>query len=72
MRLSAISPVFRLSMGLVALVVSLTLAAELFGFIPDQTKLAMNARMKICETLAVQLSLGVVRNDTGMIQAMLD
>jgi hypothetical protein len=59
-------------MGLVALVVGITLAAELFGFIADQTKLAMNARMKICETLAVQLSLGAVRNDTGMIQAMLD
>jgi len=62
----------RLSIGLVSLVVSLTLAAEFFGFIPDQAKLALDARTKICETLAVQLSWGAARNDTRMIQTTLE
>jgi diguanylate cyclase (GGDEF)-like protein/PAS domain S-box-containing protein len=67
-----VSPVLRLSFGLVALVVSLTLAAEFFGFIPDKKKIALDARTQICETLAVQLSWGASRNDTRMIQTTLD
>ncbi len=72
MKRSSISPTLRLSFGLVSLVVSLTLAAEFFGFIPDQVKLALDARTKICETLAVQLSWGAARNDTRMIQTTLE
>ena len=72
MKRASASPVLRLSFGLVSLVVSLTLAAEFFGFIPDQNKLALDARTQICETLAVQLSWGASRNDTRMIQTTLD
>jgi len=72
MKRSSISPTLRLSFGLVSLVVSLTLAAEFFGFIPDQVKLALDARTQICETLAVQLSWGAARNDMRMIQTTLE
>jgi hypothetical protein len=52
MKLPSASPILRLSIGLVSLVISLTLAAEFFGFIPDQAKLALDAGTNICETLA--------------------
>ncbi len=49
MRKPSVSPTIRLSIGLVSMVISLVFAAEFFGFIPDQTKLALDARFNFGE-----------------------
>jgi len=66
-----LSPVTRLSIGLAALTVCLLLGAELVGFLPSPTKVALEARQKICESLALQLSWAAVRNDRRALTATL-
>ena len=55
LHLPTLNPVARISLGLVALLVSLLMAADLaFGLIPDRTALARQVRQQISESLAVQ------------------
>ena len=66
------TPTMRVTLGIVSLTISLLLAAEFFGFFPDRTLLALEARQKFCETLAVQLSWDAMRNDLRGIQNTLE
>lgn len=51
-----VSPIFRLSVGLILLTVSLLLVSDLLGLAPDQKRAELNARKIIAESLAVQIS----------------
>lgn len=57
----AISPVFRLSIGLILLTISLLLVGDLLGFIPDQKNAEFSARKTISESLAVQVSSNIAQ-----------
>jgi len=51
-----VSPIFRLSIGLILLTVSLLLVGDLLGLTPDPKRAEMAARKAIAEALAVQVS----------------
>ena len=68
-----LNPVARISLGLVALLVSLLMAADLaFGLIPDRTALARQVRQQISESLAVQAATLLQSGDTRTLQSTLD
>ncbi len=66
-----LSTIPRLSLGLVSLTITLILAAELLGLLPDQQKAVLEARGKISEVLAVEVSSAAGRNDFNLIQTIL-
>ena len=51
-----LSPTTRLTLGLISLTASLLLLAQLLGILPNQTAIAMDARLRVVEALATQLS----------------
>lgn len=50
------SPLVRISLGLVMVTVSVLLASELLGLVPDTRRVELGSRKVIAESLAVQLS----------------
>ena len=50
------SPVFRLTIGLILLTVSLLLVGDLLGLTPDPKRAELSARKAIAEALAVRIS----------------
>ena len=61
------SPASRLSIGLVLLTLSLILFGDILGLVPSEAEATLQARKKICETLAVQLSAAAaVEDDKGL------
>ena len=62
-----VSPIFRLSIGLILLTVSLLLVGDMLGLTPDQKRAELKARKVIAETLAVQVSSAV---SEGRIEAV--
>ncbi len=71
MKIAQWSTTARLSLGLVSVTLSLLLASGMLGLMPDQTKIALEARQKICEALAIQISIAAGSNDNETIQTML-
>ncbi|MGB0867758.1 MAG: diguanylate cyclase, partial [Granulosicoccaceae bacterium] len=63
MRKLVLSPLVRISFGLVMLTVSMILLADITGFIPNNSKLELRYRESIAEALAVQLSSSLINND---------
>jgi diguanylate cyclase (GGDEF)-like protein len=63
-----LTPTFRISIGLAALTMSLVACAYSFGLVPDESKAELNARAKISEALAIQLSAAASRNDVIAVQ----
>lgn len=63
------SPVVRLSVGMVMFTLSVLLFADLLGLIPKKELLTLDARKKTCESLAVQLSVAASR---GYPDVMMD
>ncbi|HHJ15411.1 MAG TPA: diguanylate cyclase [Gammaproteobacteria bacterium] len=61
--MSRISPVVYITLGLVLLTISFLLAADLFGLTPDTRGAVLDARKKVVESLAVQLSVAAGRGD---------
>ncbi len=66
-----LSPTARLTIGLVSLVASLLLLAQLLGFLPDHSRIALDARKNITESLATQLSWSASQNDFKSLQVTL-
>jgi len=62
------TPTLRITLGVLSLTISLLLAAQLLGFLPDRTTLALENRQKFCEAIAVQISWAASRNDVRTIQ----
>ena len=67
-----ISPAVRISFGLVMFTLSVILIADLFGIIPKKELITLDARKKICEVLAVQLSVAVSKNEFGIVKTSLE
>lgn len=65
--IAAISPIFRLTIGLILLTISLLLVGDLLGFIPDQKHAEFTARKAIAESLAVQVSSNIVQGQMSSV-----
>ena len=66
-----ISPLVRISLGLVILTCSLIVALDFFGFVPDPAADLVEARIQLCETLAVHAAAAADRNDLASIRTSL-
>ena len=62
------SPALRISVGLVLLTISFLLLAEFFGLTPNPAIATLDARKKVCESLAVQLSVAATHGDIEAIR----
>jgi diguanylate cyclase (GGDEF)-like protein len=67
-----LTPTLRITLGILSLTISLLLAAQLLGFLPDRTTLALENRQKFCEAIAMQISWAASRNDGRAIQNTLE
>jgi len=65
--MTRISPVARISLGLVMMTVGILFTADLIGLLPNHTRSALDARRKFCESLAVQCSVTAGKNDLATI-----
>ena len=65
-------PSVRLSIGLIALTISILLAGELLGVVPDKSQVTIDTRKKLSEILAVQFAHAAEREDFAQIQATLN
>lgn len=63
-----LSPVFRISLGLVLLTISILLAGNLLGLTPDLSQAKLDSRQRFCESLAVQLSLALNSNNVSLVK----
>ncbi|MFQ5643211.1 MAG: diguanylate cyclase [Thiogranum sp.] len=63
-----VSPALRISVGLVLLTISFLLVAELLGLAPDPARATLDARKKVCESLAVQWSVAATHGDIDAIR----
>ncbi len=66
-----IAPAVRISIGLVALTISLLLLGQLIGFAPDRAKAMLESRKSLSEALAVQFSTAASRGDFRVIREIL-
>lgn len=66
-----ISPAVRLSIGLVMFTMSVVLFADLLGVLPKKEAIVLDARKKVCESLAVQLSVSASSADTNIMNQTL-
>ncbi len=66
------SPIVFITLGLVLLTLSYLLAADLFGLMPDSRQAVLDARKKVVESLAVQLSVAASRGDIVAIRETVD
>ncbi len=67
-----LTPVIRITVGLVLLTISILLAGNLLGLTPDASRSELNARQRFCETLAVQLTLALNDDNVAMVQSIVD
>ncbi|MGB5603881.1 MAG: diguanylate cyclase [Gammaproteobacteria bacterium] len=72
MNMPTISPAVRLSFGLVLFSLSVLLVADLVGLIPKKTEIILDARKKVCESLAVQLSVAATKSDLELLDSTLE
>ncbi len=67
-----ISPAVRISFGLVMFTMSVILIADLLGIVPKKELIQLDARKKICEVLAVQLSVAVSKSEFDIVKTSLE
>ena len=67
-----ISPSVRISFGLVMFTLSVILIADLLGIVPKKDALMLDARKKVSESLAVQLSVAASMSEFEMIKLTLE
>ena len=65
------SPTLRVSFGILALTISLLLTAKVLGLLPDLSTSELDARKKVTEALAVQLSMSTQKTQIDVVQATL-
>ena len=70
--LPTISPVLRITLGLLSLMISLLLLGDLFGIIPNQKQSEMDARKIITESLAIQVSSEIAENQIEQAAELLN
>ena len=67
-----ISPSLRISFGLVMFTLSVILIADMFGVIPKKHAMQLDVRKKICESLAVQLSIAASMSEFNIVKSSLE
>jgi diguanylate cyclase (GGDEF)-like protein len=67
-----INPAVRISFGLVMFTLSVILIADLFGIVPKKELITLDARKKVCEVLAVQLSVAVSKSEFDIVKTSLE
>ncbi|MCL5279172.1 MAG: diguanylate cyclase [Planctomycetes bacterium] len=67
--MSRISTAWRMSFGLALLTVSVVLAADFIGLIPNRFEAALEGRKQLCESLAIQSAVCLERNDLAAVEA---
>lgn len=72
MRKAIIHTTTRISVALVAVLMSVLLMGELLGIVPDKSQFLLEARQSISRTVAVQFALAAERNDFKQIKAGLN
>lgn len=65
------TPAMRLTVSLVLLMVNLLFLSRFFGFIPDESKVVLELRKSLCESLALQFSVGAEKGEFQAIQRTL-
>lgn len=63
-----ISPSLRLSVGLAFFTASVLLLGDSLGLVPNRNEAMLDARKKVCESLAVQLSLAATRSEYALVR----
>jgi diguanylate cyclase (GGDEF)-like protein len=66
-----VSPVVRISMGLVVLTCTILVGLDVVGVLPRPVDAALQARVRLCETLAAHAAAAVERDDFASIRATL-
>jgi diguanylate cyclase (GGDEF)-like protein/PAS domain S-box-containing protein len=66
-----LKPTTTISIGLALLTVSLLLVGDLIGVVPNEDRGLVEGRKKFCESLAVQFSIALARDETALISATL-
>ena len=72
MKMPTVSPAVRVSFGLVMFTLSVLLIADLIGMIPKKEAMLLDARKKVSESLAVQLSVAISNSDTMVFTQTLE
>lgn len=67
-----IPPAIRLSLGLVLLTLSILILAQALGLTPNGDKQQLQLRQQLAETLAIQTTIAMQRNDATMLDAALN
>ncbi len=65
------TPAARISLGIMALTVSLLLVADFIGIAPNRDEVAFEARKDLCESLALQFSAAATNDDLASIRMTL-
>ncbi len=65
------TPAFRVSIGLIFLMISVLLAADLLGIMPDTSKAELENRKKFIETLAIQISFSAENNGIESVSELI-
>ncbi len=63
-----LTPVSRISIGLVLLTLSILFAGNLLGLTPDLSQAKLDSRQKFCESLAVQLTLALNDDNVSLVR----
>ena len=66
-----ISPVTKVSSGIVLLILSVMFLGELLGLVPNEQRAYLEARKQLAESLAVQFSLAANLHNTALIESTL-
>lgn len=69
--MNTLSPVIRLSWGLVILTCSLLIVLDLAGLMPTPADIRLESRIRLCEQLAAQAAIAAERSDFASVRAAL-
>ena len=72
MNMPRVSPAVRVSFGLVLFSLSVLLIADLVGLVPKKEAMMLDARKRVCESLAVQLSVAASNSDQELLDQTLE
>ena len=64
--MNRISPLVRISLGLVLLTISILLVSDMLGLLPSRNEGLLDGRKKVCESLAVLFSTAAQANDLSL------
>ncbi|UJP05610.1 MAG: diguanylate cyclase [Nitrosomonas sp.] len=72
MTILRLHPYVRLSISLIALIVSILLVGQMLGIVPDKSQILLDNRKNLTETLAVQFALAAEKKDFSQIEKTLN